>query len=157
MSADLFAMVTNNTFLLAPDANLLFAADIAWWFKHPEAFEFKGEKFVASKDARVPVQYMKPPVGHASGSNSALLAARLAKERGAKKVLLFGVDLRDDELTHWHGDHEGLKNPCVGAFNRARAAWTAFSKEKDNPTIINCNPRSGLDCFPKMSMESALS
>jgi len=162
-AAGIRSVVINNSWMLMPDADCLFAADAEWWLAEPRVSptdeQVKGQRLVC-QDQRVPnATYVVPnpqPIGM-NGSNSALQAAYYEAKRGAKRILLFGVDLRDDELTHHHGLHKGtLNNPTKQRFRRARAAWAAYAAEPNRPEIINCNPRSALDCFPKMTMEEAL-
>ncbi len=145
-----------------PDADCLFACDCVWWLARsprvsPTPEEFPGERYVCSLNLPVyDATYVQPhPI--AQGSNSALQAARFEAKRGAKRILLFGVDLRDDELTHHHGLHQGtLNNPSKARFYRARMAWETYAAEPSRPEIINCSERSALECFPKMTMEEAL-
>lgn len=151
-------IVINDSYRLMPDAAALFASDAAWWQAHPEAENFAGERYV-SEDQRIESAIFVPPTGPVCGGNSALRAVHLAHAQGAKTVLLLGVDLRDDELTHWHGQHRdapGLVNPNADTFRRARKAWTAYADTYDRPDIINCNPRSGLECFRRMTLDDAL-
>jgi hypothetical protein len=93
------------------------------------------------------------------GSNSALQAAYREMKRGAKRIALFGVDLRDDELTHHYGLHPwGQRmNPTRPRFNRARRAWGDFAALSGRPEVVNCSARSALECFPKMEAERGLS
>lgn len=150
----------NDTYRRMPDAWGLFAADACWWQAHPEAEWFAGEKFV-SEDQRIPFASFIKPRGPAYGGNSALRAAHMAQLQGAKTILLLGVDLNDDDLTHWFGLHDSedcpwLINPNVATFERARAAWTAYSRQVDCPQIINCTRRTSLECFSRMPLAEAL-
>lgn len=153
--AALRTIVVNDSYRLMPDADALFAADAAWWQAHPEAESFGGEKYVC-EDQRIDSAVYVPPEEPRAGGNSALRAAHMAHRQGARIVYLVGVDLRDDELTHWHGLHEGLHNPTEATFLRARKAWTDYAQRYDRPEIINCNPRSALECFPRVALEDAL-
>lgn len=154
-AAGLIAIVTNDTWRLFPDADVLFAANASWWNKlnprvSPTPEEFAGERFYCeSVPATGHPTFIKPqPVP--MGGNSALRACHLAQERGATRILLFGVDLRDDQITHWHGLHQGLSNPNWTTFKRQRTAWEAYALEQRRPEVINCNPESGLTCFPRI-------
>lgn len=142
----------NDSWRLAPDANVLFAADLDWWRRHPEALSFAGLKLCA-QSARLPgVFYWKPML--VGGGNSALHAAYVARAAGAARLLLLGVDLDARRLTHWHGRHpDGLRNPTVAGFNAALAAWRRFAELPARPDVINCNPDSALDCFERLPIE----
>lgn len=146
----------NNSWELAPEADVLFAADSRWWNAYPKAAGFRGERIVCEAN-RVPYATFLTPKVLPSGSNSALQAAFWMADCGVERIALFGVDLRDDERTHWHGLHEGLNNPSENTFTRHRAAWREFANILDRPEVVNCSERSALTCFPKMSLEKALS
>ena len=155
--AGLTTIVINDTFRLLPEADALFAADAIWWMRHPEAAEFRGAKFV-SEDQRVEHAQFVPPRPPSYGGNSALRAAHLVSDWKASRILLLGVDLIDEEPTHWHGQHdgEGLINPSPATFARCRSAWAAFSEQYARPDIVNCSRRTALTCFRRMELEQAL-
>lgn len=149
---DLTRIVINDAWRLAPDADVLLAADLAWWKVYSEALSFPGLK-LCCQSARLPGAYCWKPMGLGPG-NSALHAAYVARAAGAARILLLGVDLDDWDLTHWHGQHPGdLRNPTHNAFRVARAAWAAFAALPDRPEVINCNPDSALDCFERLPIE----
>lgn len=137
----------NDTYRLAPWAMALYAADAAWWAAHPEALNFPGRKLAGEI---VPGVEFVEPKPLARGGNSALRATQWAVEQGADEVLLFGVDLDPEAPTHWHGLHAGLRNPDRSEFEQAAEAWGEFAKQPGLPPIINCNPASKLECFPKV-------
>lgn len=160
-----FVIAVNNAWELAPRADALFASDPPWWLATPEAVEFCGQKIVCGPGAPACATYVEPKaIG--PGSNSALQAAYWAKDSGAAKIALCGVDLRDDELAHFHGLHnrayvqfgkrERLGNPSAETFRRARLAWADFATCQGVPGTVNCSERSSLECFPKMLLEQAL-
>ena len=156
------SVVINNSWLLMPDAECLFASDSNWWLARnprisPTLEEFPGERLHCMRFRDIEGVTFVTPHPIPAGSNSALQAARYEAKRGAELILLFGVDLRDDQLVHHYGPHgNGLHNPSKLHFRRARAAWEAYANEPHRPTIINCSPCSALTCFPKMTMEEAL-
>ncbi len=139
------SIAINATYRLAPRADALFAADWEWWDKNSEALAFPGLKLVG-RHCNLP-GVMVFPTDRREGGNSALYAAQFAESMGAAEILLFGVDLLDDEPDHWHGPHEGLNNPTAAIFEMQRRAWAQYAK-KAAATVVNCNPRSGLNCFP---------
>lgn len=155
----LIAIVTNDTWRRLPGAAVLFAANATWWKKRnprvsPLPEEFHGERICSEDDPHTGAAFV-PPRKIGAGGNSALRACHLAEDRGAARCLLFGVDLRDDQVTHWHGLHKGLSNPSEVTFLRHRKAWAAFAAQT-KLEIWNGNPDSGLDCFPKVRPEDLL-
>ena len=160
--ADLAAKVKriaiNDTYLLAADADILYAADPEWWFHNQDALLFAGMKIMAKDVHGLPGVHFAKPLHVSVGGNSALRAAHIAYEAGAAKIILLGVDLNDDDQTHWHGLHDApLRNPTPSVFRAARLAWKAAASSKMGPIIVNCSPNSSLDCFPKMTLQEALS
>ena len=149
-----YVIAINDVWKLAPDADVLFACDVKWWQAHPEAALFRGKRFVCQDNPRISYAKYLPPHPIGSGSNSALQAAYWAAGQGAQKIVLFGIDLRPDELTHWHGQHAD-RNPTVNTFARARKAWADFAA-KTECEVVNCSARSALECFPKATIEDAL-
>ena len=142
-------IAVNNAFSLAPDAWALVAADMAWWNATPEARFFKGHKVCLQPGASDPWICAYPLRDPLPGRNSALHAAYVARDAGASCILLFGVDLRQDEQTHWHGEHKAaLRQIRPQDFTYAESAWARLAARGDRPLILNCSPRSALKCFP---------
>jgi len=156
IAGGLYTIAVNNAWTLAPGADMLVAVDPEWWEEYPEAKSFRGQKVVMRDDGPAEVDYIKATkIG--AGSNGALQAAHLATRRGAAALLLLGIDLRDDELTHHHGLHGGhLANPTVAGFKRAREAWGMFAALPGRPPVFNCSERSALTCFPKRRLADVL-
>lgn len=150
---EVYSIVINETRRLMPDADMLFAGDPVYWTAYTDAASFVGRK-VASRPDNLPrgVEFA-PPRPPKEGGNSAMRACHLACDEGAAEILLFGVDLRLDAVTHWHGaHHHTLHNANAHTFRRSLSAWCAFAGQSDpRPPIFNCNPDSGLDCFPKVN------
>ncbi len=139
----------NNSFRLAPDAWALIAADMGWWLATPEARHFAGHKVCLQPGASDPWMCAYPVRDPLPGRNSALHAAYVARDAGAARILLFGVDLRQDERTHWHGEHTApLRQIRADDFTFACEAWARLAARGDRPPILNCSPRSALKCFP---------
>lgn len=86
--------------------------------------------------------------------NGGFQALNLAINWGAKRALLIGFDMTLANGEHWHGRHtQGLNNPREHNIRRWLSAhWST----PDGVEIINCNPQSALDAYPKMSFEDAI-
>lgn len=148
----------NTSFQLAPWADVIFAADMAWWNVYREALLLPGLKVCSQETANDARLHIFLPRDKGAGRNSALHAAYMLSEAGAARILLFGVDLDDDDLTHWHGgDHpEPLRPIRVGDFKPAREAWGRFAELDKRPDVLNCSQRSALRCFPCATLAEAL-
>jgi PKD repeat protein len=136
-------IAVSNTFELAPWADVLVSNDKAWWVNNPDAMKFEGEK-VCGLVIEPPDGVRKFP-GATSGSNSGLLALKVAINKGAKRILLLGFDMRGG---HFFGKHQApLRNPDQKRFE-------AFKKQFADVVIpagvevINCTPGSALTRFP---------
>jgi len=96
-------------------------------------------------------------IGH--GNNSGYAALNLAVCLGADPVYLLGFDCNHDHKfgrTHWHSGHpmpqkfKTVKD-FIAYFNRA-AMRISHTKSR----VINLNPESALQCFPKQRPEEVL-
>ncbi len=162
-AAGLPTIVVNNTFLLAPWADMLYAADAAWWHAHPAAADFPGLRVTVQDVPGThklrcsgPTGFDPHPGAVRSGGHSGYQAVHIAMHAGARQILLCGFDLHG---THWHGPHpEPLRNTAQGTYVR----WIENFAELREPaaergiTIINVTPNSALRCFPMMSLADAL-
>lgn len=166
--AHLPRITVNSTYKLAPDADVIYAADLYWWHDHPEAADLPGIKATIEKaPGRAPnllpgvrllrhggVSGYDPRPGFLRiGGNSGYQAVGLAAQLGAACILLYGFDMHPgkDGLHHWHGKHTGrCGNPRASEYQRWIGTFRALAKDFDRLGIevINCTPGSALDCFP---------
>lgn len=167
-------VVVNDTWRACPAADVLYAADYAWWASRaPPADSFKGERWTTSKAWPASSVLLKmlnivetktgadlatePPI--CTGSNSTFQAMSLAVLWGARRIIFTGLDLKCDAAgkDHWHGSYENLRSPrnvlptFIQAFNRVAPQLVARGVE-----VINASRDTALTCFPRMSMVEAL-
>jgi len=148
-SSGIASIAINNNYRRMPWADWLFAADMGWWLAHSDAREFMGLRVCSQETAEERGLHIFLPRDKGEGRNSALHAAYAAIQAKAREIRLYGVDLRDDELTHWHGEHmPALRQIRSDDFPRARSAWCRLAARVDRPPIFNCSARSALTCFP---------
>ena len=151
----------NNTYQLAPWAAMLYAADAEWWgFHNPD---FAGLKVSLMRVAGVKTLVNAGVVGYCDETdrihtlgNSGAQALQIAVKAGAKRVLLCGYDMQG---CHWHGKHP---KPLRNTEPENYAQWCERYKElakhlRTRCEVINCTEDSALTCFPKMSLDAALS
>lgn len=144
------AIAINTTFTLAPWAEMLYAADAAWWVVNSQkALKFEGLKVSARN--HVPYRSVlmlrytgregfDPDPGAVRGLDSAYEAACVAIHAGASRILLCGVDLGG---TNWHGRHpEPLRTTEAATFERMRATWTTLVPHaiERGVDLVNCSP-----------------
>lgn len=91
------------------------------------------------------------------GGNSGYQAVALAIHFGAARIVLLGYDMRNaGKLKHWHGDHVGLGNPLPAKFAPWIASFRVLAAAVPGVAIVNASRETALDCFPRVTIESAL-
>lgn len=160
--------------LLAPFADVLYAADVDWW-KLPTnklAKEFQGEKWTVADDSNPEIKqavkdfglktikYMSSAVWSsdpsyiATGHNSGFQAINLAVLHGASRVILLGYDMGySGQNKHW----------WTGQVKRD-SRWSDYQKwirhfNQAAPLIpvpvINATRGGNLECFARMPINEA--
>ncbi len=159
----------NNSWRLAPWADMLYASDAAWWRAHEPAFDglrvsrsdVDGVVRVAIRDKDHPrrdvMQFDELGLIGAGGC-SGFQALNLVAQMGATDIALVGFDARVDNGVHWHGRHELTGNPT-----RWTAATWARNLDAAAPVlaargirVVNCSPVSALTAYEKMGLEEWL-
>lgn len=161
--ARLAVVAVNDAFRLAPWADVLYAADSAWWkVNADDALAFVGLKFTA--DQMTPYRcvtrlkqtgltgYDPEPGSVRTGGNSGYQALHLAIQSGAERVLLLGYDMGG---AHYFGAHKPpLRNTTPDTYLKWRDRFAELNGRGAH--IINCTPGSALTCFPRGELESEL-
>ena len=138
-------IAVSDAYRLAPWADVLVSSDSAWWRHHNP--EFAGRKL-----SGVPVKDIEQVEGNMSGSNTGLIAIKVAVSMGAKRILLLGYDMGG---THFFGSHPSpLKNTTPSRFEVFKKQFAGYKPR--GVEIINCTPGSALACYPHMTLEAAL-
>lgn len=159
-------IAVNDTYKLAPWADVLFAADAKWWGWHKGVAGFSGEKYAMIRAARrwPNVQILRQsgevgletadPTALRTGKNSGYMAVNVAVHKGASRILLLGYDMGGGRQ-HFFGEHPDKSRPpfrvCLRNF-----ATLVKPLEELGIEIINCTRSTALKCFPQMSLEEAL-
>ena len=158
----------NESWRLAPWADVLYACDYAWWRHRAGAPEFAGMKIAGDRRAasepwgvdwinvrRVDAMVFDEPgiVGRIGGASGAQ-AINLAVNWGARRIALVGFDMRPGRR-HWHPDHTGgLNNPTdslMRIWARALDRVVPALSER-GIRVVNCSPVSALTAYPKMGL-----
>ena len=166
------AVVINTTFRMAPWADILYACDGGWWRVYgAEAEEkHKGRKYCYSETGRkYGAQSVRLQVGHGglsripgtinSGGNSGHQAIHLARDQGAKRIMLLGFDMAHTHgQAHWHGNHP----PSLGNASNIKNWIPHMNKlaqdlAAEGVEVINCSRHTALECFKRMPIDDALS
>jgi hypothetical protein len=163
----------NDSFKLAPWADVLYSCDYGWWQTHRGAREFTGLRLSHDRRAcdefklqRVMIEQVglnelliEKPSYVGAGGNSGFQAFNLAIQFGATGIMLVGIDCSLDQGLHWHGRHPTpLSNPMEYNVKRWREAFdgAAVRAAQLGVDVVNCSPSSKLTAYPKMTIEEAL-
>lgn len=167
-AANIPAIAINDTYKLAPWANLLYACDSSWWRHHAED-ALKFQRLKATCDDGVPFSQVlcvrntgtsgfdPDPGCLRTGNNSGYQALHIAIHAGAKRVLLCGYDMRGD---HWFGKHPpGLteadpnvhRNLFIPEFEKLAPLLPGLGVD-----VINCTAGSALRCFKTGNLDVEL-
>lgn len=127
--------------------------DRVWWRQYLEEAKqaFTGQ-LVAPFAGLPGVSRAKFSTQLNSGAGAIALAAHL----GARRIVLLGYDAqKTGGAAHWHGDHpQGLGN--AGAVGKWPGQFADLAKSLAGVEIINASRESALRCWPRMTLEEAL-
>lgn len=158
----------NNSWRLAPWADVLYASDAAWWRENPT--DFTGLRISRSDVEGAHRVFLRgvegsyyndmifddPGVVGAAGS-SGFQAINLAIQFGARDIALVGFDARVDRGVHWHGSHVRTANPDEGT-----AAMWAYHLNRQADFLrshgveLTVCGHSALTAYPNMNLEQWL-
>jgi hypothetical protein len=160
---------------LAPWADIVYGCDHHWWRSVVGLRDFKGLKLaydasicgseygirkVDIPDIKCDRLVFDKTGSVGSGGNSGFQALNLAAQFGAKRILLLGFDMHGRSGEHWYGRNNwGLcSNPTEDNYRRWRAAFEGAAKQLTalGVEVVNVSQYSDLKCFPKMSLDQAL-
>lgn len=166
-------IAVNDSYKLAPDATVLYAADAKWWGWHKGCVAphtvgkvaypaFTGQ--LAYALARTPFRHVQilrrgpqsgltlDPGKVALGLNGVYQSINVAVHLGATRILLLGVDMRGG---HFFGRHPDNSAPpftlCLQRFATLTGPLQTAGVE-----IVNCTRTTALEAFPRLSLEEVL-
>lgn len=164
--ADYPRIVTNATYRMVPDADIVYGSDVFFW-RHEEyadVYEHPGLK-VSVEQLRGVTPFVPDGIlvlrndgfegfcdrqdAIKTGGNSGYAAIHIAASAGAKEIVVLGLDMQG---THWHGKHpHGLNNPREQSFVRWMRRFKLLATELDRRgvKVWNCSPVSALEAFEK--------
>ncbi|MBV2180773.1 MAG: hypothetical protein KUL86_06000 [Castellaniella sp.] len=150
------AIAVNNSYLLAPFADVLYAGDRAWWAQYGKAARaIMGECWTASPDAveRFGIHRFEARDFENSGFQAIELAVL---EKKADRVILLGYDMQHTGgKRHWHEDHPGqMENADAVADWPGR--FVGLSARFAHVDFVNCTRETALTCFRRMELRDAL-
>lgn len=153
----------NDTYRLAPWADVLYGADSSWWKKHGGVPTFTGLKYTlqtpAAKWPGVKVLantgeggLERDPRGLRTGRNGGYQAINLAVHLGAHRIVLLGYDMgaAKDGRQRWFAHGGQPRSP----YHTFLALFPAIVKPLAELQIevINCSRATALKIFPRQSL-----
>lgn len=171
---DCYVIAVNNTWRLAPWADVLYAGDFLWWKTHCTSTEgsrakrdchFERWTQDAGAAERFGIKRIKgvnrPGLGEQcihTGGNSGYQAINLAYLWKVKKIILLGFTMREiDGKKHWHPDHpKPLVQQILPDEWRHKMGPLAKDLEARGVEVVNCDPLSALTCFRMSTIEQEL-
>lgn len=159
-------IVINDNYKKAPWADYLYYCDLQWCRWHREAIKsFRGIVATCSKGEADWHFNIGDEEGLSfddytlnQGKNSGFQAINLACLMGANNIFLLGYDMKRCPITnkkHWFGDHPvagfDLFDDFISLYDTMLDDLKTFGTR-----VINCNPNSALECFPKLSLKEVL-
>lgn len=164
-----FTIAINETYRLAPWADVLYAADYQWWDRHQGVPEFDGLRYalrpfghryphVTVLERGEATGLSEDPRALALGRNSGYQAINLAVHFGATVIVLLGYDMQPaGDRHHWHDPHPGDRHPgyaqCVEAFATLKEPLTRRGIQVLNGSSISAIPST---TFPRVSLHEVL-
>jgi hypothetical protein len=167
-------IAVNESFRLAPWADIVYSCDCAWWTLHKGLPEFTGLKLTHDRKAcnefpglkRVEIErpnidelLIERPNWIGAGGNSGFQAMNLAVQFGATGIMLIGIDCNLVNGAHWHGRHPYMmNNPMESNVKRWRRAFDGAAAKlmSIGVDMVNCSATSALANYPKLTIPQAL-
>jgi len=167
-------IAVNDSYKIAPWADMMYAADHKWWRHHAFCHSFTGERWTQNRgptgwvdeagsngleiiQCKHSLEVSTDPHFVSSGWNSGFQAMNIAVHLGAKRILLLGVDLHTGGGAHFFGEHPpGLQRSSPWATFRKAFTVSAPVLAGMRVEVINCSPTSALTCYPYMEVGVAL-
>lgn len=155
--------------LLAPWADVLYAADTDWWCNYQDRWQdFQGEKVTVSNRAAelYGLKYMEAKTQQkwsfaqgalATGGNSGFQTINLTVLDGADRVILLGFDYGYDETAqnkHWW-DKDYPRDSRYSNYAEWNKRLAAAAPLIPVP-VLNATPLTAITCFPKVDLKAVL-
>ncbi len=163
-------MVINNTWELAPWADVLYAGARQWWMRYGSQVRgWAGVKYTGDVRAagqygcrfvrRVPGEGLCTKINAVHpGGNSGYQAVNLAWHLGAKQIVLLGFDMHRRNGAHWHGEHVHMLSAPQAHIQQWVKLFRPLAKDlkERGVSLINATPSSDLDCIDSLPLDQAI-
>lgn len=165
-----YIIAINEAYRFGKFVNTWFFADSGFYKNHREAISKWPNKVVscagaAKNDKKVEyyqrckkhmICFEPNKLAFPNGmANSGGTAINFAIREGFDTIVLLGFDMQFVNGKANYHDYYKKKTPRKDIYNRFTKHFEAIAKETDK-TIINANPNSALNCFPKIALKDLL-
>ncbi len=162
-------IAVNDTYRRVTDPVAIFAADIAWWIRSPEARACATAKYCLSGAGGIGTEDIHMlqrtgqtgletnPSGLRSGGHSGYAAINLAYHFGASTIVLVGYDMQvaSDGAHHWFGEHPDQSHPRYAQWLPLYAGL-ALALAAAGVTLINASRETAIHGVQRRSLEEVL-
>ena len=159
-------IAVNDTYARAPWADVIFAADPAWWHQHPIALLHPATKYTLEYGAPVGVLRLvrtgqtgleRAPYGLRSGGHSGYAAVNLAFLSGARCIILLGYDMQPaaDGRHHYFGDHPDGSHPRYVQWLDGYATLV-HELGREGVRLCNASRVTAITAVPRVRLEDEL-
>lgn len=152
------AIAVNNTFLLMPIVDAIFATDRRWWGRYYPQAKATGAQLWCQTPKLSDQLNINATEWTSDSGNSGERALRLAAEGfQATRIILIGFDMEDSAQKHWHGPHpKGWPNPEPSHFVLWRNWIGRLVATHPNIDWVNASRQTALECIPRIDLETAV-
>jgi hypothetical protein len=161
IAANVRMIAINDAYRMAPESDVLFAADAKWWKAHSGAPTFHGAKYTVDRPAYIDVSRLKnaglgkfsyDPDGVGTGYSSGYCAINVAAHLGASRIVLLGYDMSGQ---HFFGEHPDKTVPpfalAIPMFDRMIAPLSTLGID-----IVNASRTTKITAFPRGTLADVL-
>lgn len=176
---DFRTLVANGGYHTVPRANVLMCSDRHWLADNPDLRGFRGDMIVVTRPEavrradnrmvhvrrefieKVKGDIFSDPGRLVEGHNSTSTNISQAVLRGARRIILLGIDLTPGEAGR-RSAYNALPDDPARALTRYQRQVQHLTMQashimrRGGIEVVNCSPRSALSCYPYATIEEVL-
>lgn len=163
-------IAVSDAYRLLQFADILYAADIAWWRVHNGCPEFHGEKWTSyqqgqARDNVLGLNYVRVRLcgdfsndpNELHGFYSGFQALNMAILMRGRPIVLVGFNMKSvNERRHFFGDHPDPLDNTANFEAWVPGLEAAARKLPMDADVVNATPDSAVRCFRTSRLEEAL-
>lgn len=164
-------IAVNMAYQMGPWIDMMFFGDSKFWKLQKDGIlnfaglritcAIEGRKYqrlkYVRKNGSKPSGITEEPTMVSWNLNSGAAAINLAIHTGVKRIILLGFDMNLDkeQNQHWHKVYAGNKRTVQSVFRKQLIGFPAIAADAKRlgVEIINANPNSKINDFPKMNFK----